>query len=73
MQAQIGDRVHVHSFGEGHHLWGEVLEVHGSDGQPPYLLAFNDGHQGLIFPAPDAVIEHTELAANSAGRGTAER
>ncbi len=67
MQAQIGDRVHVHSY-SGSVQWGEVLEVRGSDGQPPYLLAFDDGHQGLIFPAPDAVVEHTELAPDPVRR-----
>lgn len=60
MQAHIGDRVHVHGHSAGiPDLWGEVLEVRGSEGQPPYLVAFNDGHRGLIFPGPDAVIEHT--------------
>ena len=60
MQADIGDKVHVHSHSVGvHELWGEILEVRGSHGQPPYLVAFNDGHRGLIFPGPDAVIEHT--------------
>lgn len=60
MQAHIGDRVHVHGHTVGTpDLWGEVLEVRGRQGQPPYLVAFNDGHHGLIFPGPDAVIEHT--------------
>jgi len=63
MQAHIGDRVHVHGHTAGvPDLWGEVLEVRGREGQPPYLVAFNDGHQGLIFPGPDAVIEHTNRA-----------
>ena len=59
MQAQIGDRVHVHSHTVGvHDQIGQILEVRGSDGQPPYLVQFGDGHRGLIFPGPDAVIEH---------------
>lgn len=59
MQAEIGDRVHVHGSSCGvPDLWGEILEVRGTQGLPPYLVAFNDGHQGLIFPGPDAVIEH---------------
>jgi hypothetical protein len=63
MQAQIGDRVHVHSRTVGvHDQVGEILEVRGMDGQPPYLVKFNDGHQGLIFPGPDAVIEHPSRA-----------
>ena len=63
MQAQIGDRVHVHGSTVGDPaLWGEILEVRGTEGLPPYLVAFNDGHQGLIFPGPDAVIEHAATA-----------
>jgi Domain of unknown function (DUF1918) len=69
MQAQIGDRVHVHSpLGNVLDLWGEILEIRGAEGQPPYLVAFNDGHQGLIFPAPDAVIEHTRRPVGANAR-----
>jgi hypothetical protein len=57
--AAIGDMVHVHSHTVGvRDQIGEVLEVRGTDGQPPYLVQFSDGHQGLIFPGPDAFIEH---------------
>jgi hypothetical protein len=31
--------------------------VHGTQGEPPYLVKFDDGHTRLIFPGPDAVIE----------------
>ena len=38
---------------------GEVLEVHGQDGAPPYLVQWSDdGHKGLFFPDPDTVITH---------------
>lgn len=37
----------------------EILEVHGADGEPPYLVRWSDdGHEGLMFPASDATIEH---------------
>lgn len=36
---------------------GEIIEVHGADGGPPYIVRFDDGHTGLVFPGPDAVIE----------------
>jgi hypothetical protein len=65
MQAEKGDRVHVHSHMVGvNDQVGEILEVRGSHGQPPYLVQFNDGHQGLIFPGPDAVIEHPTSGLN---------
>ena len=39
---------------------GEIVEVRGSQGEPPYMVKFDDGHTRLIFPGPDAVIEHPE-------------
>jgi hypothetical protein len=35
---------------------GEVLEVHGADGGPPYVVRWSDGHEGLMFPGADAHI-----------------
>jgi hypothetical protein len=37
---------------------GEIIEVRGAGGEPPYLVRFEDGHSALMFPGPDAVIEH---------------
>jgi len=58
MQAQVGDRLHVHGnqVGERDRL-GEIVEVRGPDGRPPYLVRYEDGHETLIFPGPDAVVE----------------
>lgn len=53
-----GDRLVVHA----HHLGdavrdAEVLEVRGPGG--PYLVRWqDDGHVTLIYPGPDATIEH---------------
>lgn len=35
---------------------GVIIEVHGTDGGPPYSVRFDDGHTGLVFPGPDAVV-----------------
>jgi hypothetical protein len=58
MRATVGDRLHVHGDVVGHadHT-GEIIEVKGPAGTPPYLVRFDDGHQGLVFPGPDAVVE----------------
>ena len=58
MQATVGDRLHVHgnTVGQAEHM-GEIVEVHGSGGTPPYLVRFDDGHTRLVFPGPDAVVE----------------
>jgi hypothetical protein len=37
---------------------GEIVEVRGEEGKPPYLVRFEDGHEGLVFPGPDAVVHH---------------
>ena len=29
----------------------------GAAGGPPYLVRFDDGHTGLCYPGPDAVVE----------------
>lgn len=62
MKAKVGDKIVI----EGHHLGeprrdAEVLEVHGPDGGPPYLVRWSDdGHEGLFFPGTDATVDHFE-------------
>src|SRR5712692_1392458 len=59
MQAAVGDRLHVHGNIVGHpDRAGEIVEVRGTGGEPPYLVRFDDGHTSLVFPGPDAIIEH---------------
>jgi hypothetical protein len=60
MQATAGDRIIVRSVHVGEHdRDGEVLEVRGEDGKPPYLVRWSDtGHDGLFFPGPETVIHH---------------
>jgi hypothetical protein len=59
MRATIGDHLHVHGrvVGEADHL-GEIVEVRGDGGEPPYLVRYPDGRESLVFPGPDAVVEH---------------
>jgi len=58
MRAEVGDRISVHSMHVGEpERDAEILEVHGKDGAPPYLVRWSDnGHVGLYFPGPDAQI-----------------
>lgn len=52
MRATVGDRLVVtgHRVGEPDRD-GEILEMHGEDGSPPYLVRWSDdGHEGLLFP-----------------------
>jgi hypothetical protein len=60
MNASIGDRmiIKTHHNGEPDHD-GEILEVHGTNGGPPYLVRWEDtGHETLFFPGPDAKVHH---------------
>lgn len=58
MQATVGDRLHVHSNKVGEHdKVAVILEVRGENGKPPYRVRFSDGHESLIYPGPDCVVE----------------
>jgi Domain of unknown function (DUF1918) len=58
MQARVGDRLHVHSRTVGtKERIGEIIEVRGTAGQPPYVVRFPDGHENLVYPGPDCVVE----------------
>jgi hypothetical protein len=58
MQASVGDRLHVHSrtVGTSDRI-AEIIEVRGGQGRPPYLIRFPDGHESLVYPGPDCVVE----------------
>ena len=60
MYAAVGDRIVIRSLHVDEAVRdGEVLEVHGPDGAPPYLVRWSDnGHETLVFPGPDAQMEH---------------
>ena len=59
MQATVGDRIVVHSAHVDEKVRdGEVLEVRGAEGGPPFLVRWSDGHEALVFPGPDAEIQH---------------
>ncbi|HVV14184.1 DUF1918 domain-containing protein [Amycolatopsis sp.] len=58
MHATVGDRIRVHgrTVGSGERE-GKIIEVRGSEGQPPYLVEFSDGHERLVFPGSDCEVE----------------
>ena len=71
MKASVGDRVVVASAKlDGRVRDGMVVEVRNPDGSPPYVVEWLDTHQrALVFPGPDAHVEHIahETPAASAG------
>jgi Domain of unknown function (DUF1876)/Domain of unknown function (DUF1918) len=56
MKAQVGDRIIIAGRRVDDPVRdGEVLEVKGTDGSPPYTVRWSDGHTGLVYPGPGAV------------------
>ncbi len=59
-EAELGDKIVVrgHYRGEARKE-AEILAVEGEHGEPPYRVRWEqDGHEGLFFPGPDALIVH---------------
>jgi hypothetical protein len=58
MTAKQGDRITIHGrtvgAGDRH---GEIVEVRGEKGAPPYAVKFDDGHEALIFPGSDFTVD----------------
>ena len=60
VEARVGDRIVVRSTHQGEpERTGEVLEVRGSAGGPPYLVRWApDGHTALFYPAGTCAVVH---------------
>lgn len=59
LRAQPGDRlvIRAHHTGETEHD-GEILEVLGDDGGPPFVVRWeDDGHISRLYPGPDAYVQ----------------
>jgi hypothetical protein len=58
MHAEVGDKLHIHGRTVGiKERTAEVVDVRGADGEPPYLVRFPDGHESLLYPGSDCVVE----------------
>ena len=68
MRASVGDRLCVHGriVGQIDHR-ATILEVRGVDGGPPYLVRYEDWHETVVVPGPDAVVEPAERPVPEAG------
>ena len=68
MRAAAGDRLVVKGERVGEPPRGaEILSAKGEDGTPPFVVRWeDDGHVGLFFPGPDAVVEHYPMVREDA-------
>lgn len=64
MKAKIGDQLLVESSSaEAHRREGEIIEVRGDDGAPPFVVRWADGHEALCYPGPDARVRPRDRAS----------
>ena len=58
MKASVGDRITIHGLHVGDATrCGEVIEVLGSDGRPPYAMHWDDGHNAIFVPGSGARLD----------------
>lgn len=72
MLANVGDRIVIkgHRVGEPDRDC-EILEVHGADGGPPYVVRWGEsGHETLFFPGADAAVVPYKAARPRSRRAT---
>lgn len=62
MEASKGDRLITRGHRAGQpDRDAVILEVHGRNGGPPYVVQWSDdGHVGTFFPGPDTLVQHFE-------------
>lgn len=69
MRAEVGDHIVI----EGQHVGdarrtGEVVEVRGEDGAPPYRVRWDDsGRTTLLFPGFDCRVVHASEQTGASG------
>ncbi len=70
MRAKPGDRLVIKSHRVGQsERDAEIVEVRGEHGEPPYLVRWSaDGHEALVYPGNDAVVEHKRRRVSAGGK-----
>jgi hypothetical protein len=59
MHASKGDRLAAHGRVVGaHDHVVEIVEVLGPDGTPPCRVRAENGHESIMSPGPDTVVDH---------------
>ena len=63
MQASKGDELLVHGRTVGQEdKIAKIVEVLGPNGNPPFRVRFEDGHESVMSPGPDSVVRHTKAS-----------
>ena len=65
MKAAVGDRITVHGLHVGDATrCGEVLEVKGAGGEPPYVVRWDDGHEAVFVPGSGVRVDSAGAAVD---------
>lgn len=66
MHAQVGDTLRTHGriVGQQDRV-AKIVEVLGANGTPPYRVRFEDGHETVMSPGPDSVVQHLQHEQNT--------
>ncbi|MFC5723235.1 DUF1918 domain-containing protein [Streptomyces gamaensis] len=63
MRAKKGDKLVRHGRVVGEHdRTVEVVETLGANGNPPYRVRDDQGHETIMSPGPDCVVDHRKDA-----------
>lgn len=63
MKATEGDRIIIRGTTvERSDRHGQIIEVKGENGAPPYRVRFDDGHETIVFPGGDFMIDRHQDA-----------
>lgn len=59
MHAAVGDTIAVpgRAVGEAGRR-GEVIDIRGDGGAPPYVVRWEDGHESVCFPGAESRVSH---------------
>jgi hypothetical protein len=61
MKATQGDRITIRGKTvESSDRHGQIIEVHGVDGAPPYVVRFDDGHETTVIPGGDFIVDRIQ-------------
>ncbi len=65
MRAYIGDELTIRGRHQGDSdRRGRIIEIHGEDGAPPYLVQWGDDRTSIFYPSSGTVIEHHSAGDN---------
>jgi Domain of unknown function (DUF1918) len=69
MNAEVGDTLTVKAVRQGEaDRHGKIIEIHGQNGEPPYVVRWQDDHESLFFPSSGTVVEQHPAGGQPAAR-----